>query len=567
MAYITNVKNNVTGTSIYIDDAIKQGILYYGVNDITQVNNSLPFVLDIDYYSQENHYQEAIYSQDDKNDLKIYFNDVELQDAGRYCEKITRIARIIPNDGSKRFSIDNFISTNVEVILHNVDLESIVDQVRIEIGTDVGNNTYQYIPLGVFNIQDTPTKDNNKITLKLRDNRVKFDFGYNAQTLIESLGGAATKKQIFNDICEKAGVETTIESFANEDDLIGIYDNTILGSTYISYLMEQAGLIPAIDRLGRLIAIDLTNLYVWRIPLSIIESYEKGEPYDIQRVVYESGIIKYETSSDETLDTLYLNAANPYISRTEQVQNIFNKLQNFEIDSILTKRVLGNPAIDPYDLIEVYNDLDGTNDIIFTTLANTTYTFNGVHRDTFDTQIGIEQRTENVSLNSEEAFKFNAKTNIDNINGQITLVVERTNANSSDIGNLTTLVDTQGNQIDTLGTRINQNVENITASVTAIQNELDNGVGLVKTTSVTIDDSGLNVSTNTSAIATLMTNERFVIRSGDKYLAYFGYDAETNSTKAEMDNLTVTNYLITGNHRIEKMTINGEKRTGHFFIG
>lgn len=453
MAYIT-IKN-ATGTSLHIEDAIEQkidssstvesvenpttlldqlnnlanGTLYNGVNNITQTNNNLPFILDLDYYTDNNSYCDLIYSQDDRNDLKIWFNDVELENAPIKCEMITRKSRILPDDGSKRFSLDNFISTSLEVILHNVDLENIVDQVKISIGTliDSTNNTYQYIPLGVFNIQDTPTNDNGKITLKLRDNRVKFDFGYNAQPLIEESGGSVTKMQILEDICEQAGVTNTITSFYGDSDLVGIYDNTIMGSTYVAYLMEQAGLIPVIDRLGRLSKVDLSNLYTWRIPLSILETgFEIGEPYKIDRVVYESGIIKYETSDDETLDTLYLDSANPYISSQSQVNYIYNKLKDFEIDSVITKKVLGNPAIDPYDLIQVYNDLDGTNDVVFTTLANTTYTYNGKHRDTFDTQIGKEQRTENVSLKGEEAFKKYAKTEIDNINAQINLITSET---------------------------------------------------------------------------------------------------------------------------------------------
>ena len=596
MAYITNTVKNITGTSLYISDAIKQkignndvyiedtegntlleqlnnlsnGNLYDGINNINQTNNNLPFSINLDYYSTENPYQDAIYSQDDKNDLKIYFNDVELQDANVLCEKITRVSRILPNDGNKRFSLDNFISTSVEVILHNVNLEDIVDQVKIFIGTlvDVQNNTYEYVPLGIFNIQDTPQKDGNKITLKLRDNRVKFDFNYNAQPLMESLGGTATKKQILDDICDKAGVTNTILSFNGDSDSVGICDSSITGTTYISYILEQAGLIPSIDRQGQLIAIDLSNLYTWRIPLSIVESYELGEPYKIDRVVYESGIIKYETSPDETLDTLYLNSANPYITRQEQVDNILSKLSNFQIDSVLTKRVLGNPAIDPYDLIEVYNDLDGSNDVVFKTLANTTYTFNGVHRDTFDTQIGKEARTENVSKNSEQTFRKYARTSIDNINGEITLVVGSTNANANNIDNLTTLVDSQGQQITDLGTTINQNLENITASVTAIQGEIDNGVGLVKTTSVTIDNNGLNVSTDTSKISTTMTNNAFEIKdSGNNSLAYFGYDENEGISKAEMNNLTVTNYFVVGAHRAEKISVDGEDRTGWFYIG
>lgn len=471
MAYITNKTKNVTGTSLYIQDAIMQKLngkttnipsssgsattllgqlndlenatLYSEINNISQINTGLPFELDLTYYSNENPYYDIIYSQDDRNDLKIWFNNVELENAAIKCEKIERVSRILPDDGSKRFSLDNFISTSLEVILHNVDVENIKDQVKISIGTliDTTNNVYQYIPLGVFNIQDTPENDKGKVTLKLRDNRVKFDFYYNAFPLIEEHGGSVTKMQILNDICEKADVENTITSFNGDSDLISIFDNTISGSTYIAYLMEQAGLMPIIDRQGRLAKIDLNDLYTWKIPLSLLETgFEIGDSYKVDRVVYESGIIKYETSDDETLDTLYLDSANPYITNQSQINHIYNKLKDFEIDSVITKRALGNPAIDPYDLIQVYNDLDGTNDIVFTTLANTNYTYNGKHIDTFDTQIGKEERTENVTLKGEESFKKYAKTEINNINAEISLISSETKIISdkiSGVGSIT----------------------------------------------------------------------------------------------------------------------------------
>ena len=516
-------------------------------------------------YSVSSGYLDKIYSQSEINDLKIWFDDTELQDASVKCEKITRKARILPDDGSKRFSLDNFISTNIEVILHNVDLEDIVDPVRISIGTLVGND-YEYVPLGIFNIQDKPEINGNKIVLKLRDNRVKFDFGYNAKTLIDIEGGAATKMQILDDICSQAGVTNTITSFNGDSDLIGIYDSTITATTYVSYLMEQAGLIAVIDRQGQLAAVDLTDLETWEIPLSIIEGYEIGTPYQIDRVVYESGIIKYETSNDETLDTLYINSGNPYVSQQSQVDYIYNKLQDFTIDSATTKKVLGNPAIDPYDLIEVYNDLDGSNDVLFTTLANTTYTYNGVHRDVFDTQIGKEERTENVSLKGDDAFKKYAKTSIDNINGEITLVVGNTNANTESINTLTDTVNNQSQSIEELGTRLTQTAQSITATVTALQEEVSGAATSVKTTSVTINDSGLTVATDTSKIQTTMTNDTFKITdSGGTELAFFGYDENQQTSISKMDNLTVTHYLTTGVHRIEE--IEGENRTGFFYIG
>ena len=397
-------------------------------------------------YITSNDYKNVIYSGDSRHKIKIIFNGVELEDADRYCEKLTRTSRILPNDGSKRFSIDNFISQEIELILHKIDTTIIQDQVEISIGTlvDSVNNTYEYVPLGIFNIQDNPITDKDKITIKLRDNRVKFDFGYNAQPLIEENDGTATKLQILNDICTQAGVTNNVSSFIGANDEIGIYDNTVTATMYVAYIAAQAGAIAIINRDGDLDFIYLNNLETVKIPLNIVEKYEKGELYTIERIVYENGIVKYETSDDETLTTLYLDSANPYISNQGQVNEISNLLLDFSIDSATTGKIMGDPAIDPYDIIEIYGyyeDLPNGNkqfipdedEIVFRTLANHTMTYTGKIICVYDTQISVESRNENVSLIGEANFRNYAKTSINNIENNVDIIVGRQNEQQEQI--------------------------------------------------------------------------------------------------------------------------------------
>lgn len=410
----------------------------------------------------EQEYLDIIYSQDDKNRIRIWFNNVELSDAGEYCESLSGTNRILPSDGEKRFSLDNFIAREYDLILRDLPAgTTIADQVKISIGTLVGENTYEDVPIGIFNIQDTPVTDKNKVTIKLRDNRVKFDFGYDAKPLIDTQGGSATYKQILNDICTKAGVINDVSTFNGESIAVAIYDSTIKGSTYVAYIAEQAGAIPVITREGHLNFIYLNNLKTWRIPLSIVEKYEIGKPFEVERVVYESGIIKYQTSSDETLETLYLDAANPYVSTQAQVNSVLTIMNGFTIDSAETGKILGNPAIDAYDLIEIYDD--DTDDTILTTLANNTYTFNGVHRQTFDTVIGEKERKENVTISSEATARRWAKTEIDNLNSTVTITAGKVEDLEQSIEVLKANIDT--NVVIIPVNEINEPVESKTIEV------------------------------------------------------------------------------------------------------
>ncbi len=397
-------------------------------------------------YNTSSEYKQVIYSGDARHKIKIIFNENELLDADRYCEKLTRTARIIPIDGSKRLSLDNFMSQELELILHDVDTSLIEDQVEISIGTLV-NNAYEYVPLGIFNIQDVPKTDKNKITIKLRDNRVKFDFPYNAKPLIDENGGKATKRQILEDICDKAGVVCNVGTFLNENDEVSIYDSTIMGTLYVVYIASQAGAIAVIDRSGELIFIYLNNLNIVKIPLFLVEKYEIGTPFTIERVVYEDGIRKFQSSDDETLSTLYIGSDNPYISNDGQINEIYNILNGFTIDSLKTGKIYGDPAIDPYDLIQIYGyyEIDEYGDkhfiydenvIVATTLATHTMTYTGKVINTYDTRIGLEQRTENVSISGEENFKNYAKTAINNIENNVEIIVGRQNGQQEQLTNM-----------------------------------------------------------------------------------------------------------------------------------
>ena len=281
-------------------------------------------------YIVSNDYKNIIYSGDARNKLKLLFNNVELPNADLYCEKLVVRSRIVPN-GSKVFSLNNFVSKEVDLILHDIDTSILQDQVSISIGTLVDDD-YEYVPIGIFNIQDQPTNDKNKTTIKLRDNSVKFDFNYNAQPLIDENGGSATKLQILQDICTQANVTCNITSFLGYLDEIGVYDNTITARQYIANIAEQAGKIATINRDGELIFVDLNNLTTWEIPIEIVEKYENGTKFKIGKVVYEDGIVRYETP-DNNDDTLFLDGSNNYINNDLNLAEASSTNNNYVLDN------------------------------------------------------------------------------------------------------------------------------------------------------------------------------------------------------------------------------------------
>lgn len=123
-------------------------------------------------------------------------------------------------------------------------------------------------------------------------------------------------------------------------------------------------------------------------------------------------------------------------------------------------------------------------------------------------------------------------------------------------------------QISGLEETINSNNQNLQDEINGINSSLTNGVETLKNSLVTININGIQVSTNTSKISSIMQNNKFSIQDNiGTDLIFVGYDESEGRSKAEMDNLTVKNYFTAGYHRQEKFELDGEKRTGWFHVG
>ena len=365
----------------------------------------------------EEEYNEIIYSGDARHKLKLLFNGVEYQSANSKTESLKRTAKIL-SDGGERFSLDNFKSQTLELTIHDIDLEDIIEPISISIGTlvDSDNNTYEYVPIGVFNLDETPTTNSGKTTIKMSDNAVKFDFPYNAQEVIEANDGSASMLQILQDICTKAGVTLETTDFPNKDTYVSVWDNSINARQYVMYIAEKAGRIAAISRTGSLVLINLQNSDEIELDPLLFEKYTEGDLLEISRVVYEDAIRKFEYG-DETAGTLYINSSNPYIVDTIEIQNVYNQMNGFNIYSMNISKMIGNPAIDPWDIIKfTYNDKT------YKTLGQNILTYNGVIIHKFDTQIGTNEKSqENVTINSEDSKFKRVFTRIDQAEGNIEL--------------------------------------------------------------------------------------------------------------------------------------------------
>lgn len=113
---------------------------------------------------------------------------------------------------------------------------------------------------GHYFVDKAEYKDGDVLTLTLSDNLVLTEKPYNASTIIIDEEHPVTTKQIFEDICNKSGVEYDSSTFTtNNDVLVNYYDNTINGREYLSYLAELNGGYISQDNTGKI----KFNKYIW----------------------------------------------------------------------------------------------------------------------------------------------------------------------------------------------------------------------------------------------------------------------------------------------------------------
>lgn len=506
-------------------------------------------------------YRSAIYNADSKHKCYLAFNGVEYEDIDEILEKITIKSNII-DTSSKIFSLSNLISKSIEIKVHDIDLSKIQDQIELKIGTYINEEIgYVYVPIGIFNLQETPTTSNGITTIKARDNSVKFDINYNAKPLIDGSETTITdsqgntikvvnKMEVLQDICITCGVTCGVSEFRGMDETIGIYDNTITGRTYVSYLAEQSGCFAYIDRHGALQFIKLNSLSTHTLPFEDVSSFTNDTKYTISKTIYESGVIKYESSHGEpTNDILYLDSANPYINTQNQINEIHEIVNGFSIDSFKIDNIYGNPSIDPFDFIETTDENNNT----YKTLGQNTLTYNGKLKHTFDTQISKEKRKTNVSQNSNEYFKKYVKTTVDNEVGSLKI----------EVGSYSQKIDNISNENES----INGDLKDIKGKMTSLRVDVDGVLIDVSNHGESLDKMQYNFGTQALRIGSSTSEVNSALdNTGIKVYNYEELTAVFNNKGSGIDKLIVTGTAQLGYLRVVKGIKNNKKVTQIFHL-
>ena len=240
------------------------------------------------------------------------------------------------------FTIGNTLSQSLDLtLLNRGDIIYSTSQIKLEIGLKIGDK-YEYIPMGVFNIDDVVKTDyTTKFTCY--DNMIKFE-----KTFKTNLGDTLTLQQVVNELTRITGVEFT-GSLPNYtvSKLEGFTCREVL-----SYVASVCGGNAIITRDGKFTIKGLTEVEKSIDGHNIILNNFKTE-----ELKYKVGQVSCQvndtilTKGSLGTDSMELQFENPWV--TESILNdIYNKVKTVEYLGYSMKWT-GDLALDPYDIVLV----------------------------------------------------------------------------------------------------------------------------------------------------------------------------------------------------------------------
>ena len=422
--------------------------------------------------------------------IEIYFDGV-LIDSDYYAS--------ITND-FKLFDEDFYLgSTASNTFKIEVPMNA-VKTIPLEVVIKLDNKDYANLIVDSYEILD-----DNILSLSLTDKMTLFNFPYDASLIVP-----CTVKDVLQNICSIVNVELETTEFINSDIQVDFYNNTITAREYIGYIAELNGGYAVIGQDGKLYLRQFNSIPV-EINVDDCEDFKIGEKHTIQRVVFDNGILKYETSTDESLETLYLNTDNVYITSEDIFNNIANQIIGFEFYSFETGNCIINSNILAGDLISFANGEDS-----YISIAQYSLDFNGAWIGGYSLNVNSKHQQETQQKGNNDKIKH-INVELNRIDNKLNITVETQENQESTLAELEIEAGTISQRVQDAQTSIDEiNGALTTIESTFLEQTSENFTMWFERTGVqgTIDD-----------LKNLVNNQNTTL---DQLRAYIRYDVITD---------------------------------------
>ena len=372
--------------------------------------------------------------------MKIYFDNVLINDD--YYTQLSQ-DRILFNEGDT-FSLGSTICAKIKLGIDKRIITSHPANVRIEIDNKVYGN---YI---VDNIEE----NDYEYVYNLTDKMINFNFNYSAKELIDNSdkeeNGAkyVYLYEILEDMCTKANIELATTTFLGSTKHISWYDSRITAREYLSYIAELNGGYAIINKNGKLELRQYSNIVKQTISTEECDNFKLGLEHKIQRVVFDFNTDKWEKGTGETL---YINPNNVFITSQEDVNNIYEIVNNLKF---YTFKVNYSPIYD-VETGECIEFKIGTKK--YPTFAQYSLNYNGGWIGGYKFDVASSKQQETTIKDSTKQDIKSIRTELDRTNAELKIIAEKTvdiTNNASGIGTLNITNGSKGilHKLDIYGT-------------------------------------------------------------------------------------------------------------------
>ena len=358
------------------------------------------------YIPVNDKYEELIYDEDSVQNIDIIINGTTINKD--YVRSISYKDYVF--EGTS-FSLGSAIISQYILELSNDIYNDVSEfsEIEFKFRLEIDEDTEEIIPLGKYIVKSKEESSEEFTKFTLVDYMSKFESPFDASELIP-----CTRYELVNAMCSHYGVELENSSFINGDVLVGVCDNTIAGTKYLSYISERAGGFAKINkRTNKLIIKSFSEVVSHELPSDKIGDYKTNELKTLTKIVYENAIQKFERGTDDG-DVIYLTSDSPYSCTQQEIDNIFNALNGLQYQT-LELRIWGNPAIDAGDKI-IANGIQS--------FAQMEWNFANGFYGKYKTQLEKFNKASVVNKASPKEKIKRIQAELDEINQEINLVIE-----------------------------------------------------------------------------------------------------------------------------------------------
>lgn len=298
-------------------------------------------------------------------------------------------------------TIGSTISQYAEIEIEKPTISLEKKEFRLEIGLLLEDGTYEYVPMGMFTA-DKVQKKKFSVSFQAFDRMMKLSVGY-VPTVVDSTNTI----DVLNDISKQTGVpiKTTGLNPISMKKPVGMTCREVL-----MYISQMYASFAIVNRTGTIeIVFYKASGYTLTTKLGI-NNLVKADSYTVERISCATG----QDADGKTISisagtgSNTISISNQFMTQTI-LNSIFASLNGFKYDAVDCPVILGDPRLDPWDIITI-TDVEGVSYKV--PLMNISYTYDGGLSCIIKSTVASTTETDNDFKGPMQQFEDRVLANI-----------------------------------------------------------------------------------------------------------------------------------------------------------